>query len=84
MIHGWWTASDAGIRSFGFFCINLLQKSLAASEMRSQSGDGKRSGSWQIMRAFSLRSWWWKGRLPESSMYATTPSAHMSTDESYS
>jgi len=72
------------MRSLGTFCISLEQKSLAESEILSQSGEGKRSGSWQIMRAFSLRSVEWKGRLPESSMYVTTPSAHMSTDESYS
>ena len=57
------------MRSFGFFCMSLLQKSLAASETWSQGpGEGNWSGSWQILRFFSWRSWWWKGRMPESSM----------------
>ena len=49
--HACWIASDAGIRSLGSFCMSRPQKSLAESLIESQSGDGKRSVSWQIMRA---------------------------------
>mmetsp|Transcript_31141 Transcript_31141/g.65643 ORF Transcript_31141/g.65643 Transcript_31141/m.65643 type:complete len:272 (-) Transcript_31141:734-1549(-) len=82
-IHGWASACEALNRFVGSFCMSARQKSLPCCEIRSHSGPMKRTGSWMIMRFFSFRSWWWKGRLPERSMKATTPIAHMSTDESY-
>mmetsp|Transcript_11911 Transcript_11911/g.20378 ORF Transcript_11911/g.20378 Transcript_11911/m.20378 type:complete len:228 (-) Transcript_11911:705-1388(-) len=84
LIHGWAMAPEAGRRSRGLLCIRAWQKSLASCDTRSHSGPVNLSGSCLIIRAFSLRSWWWKGLLPERSMYVTTPMAHMSTLESYS
>mmetsp|Transcript_38266 Transcript_38266/g.89558 ORF Transcript_38266/g.89558 Transcript_38266/m.89558 type:complete len:211 (-) Transcript_38266:699-1331(-) len=83
LIQGWASACDALSLFFGSFCMSCKQKSLACGVMRSHSALLKRTGSFWIILFFSLRSWWWKGRFPESSMYAHTPMAHMSTDESY-
>mmetsp|Transcript_1263 Transcript_1263/g.2643 ORF Transcript_1263/g.2643 Transcript_1263/m.2643 type:complete len:234 (-) Transcript_1263:821-1522(-) len=82
LIHGWLSACDALSRFLGSFCISCVQKSLPCDETRCHSADSKRTGSCMIIRFFSLRSEWWKGRFPESSMKAHTPIAHMSTDES--
>ena len=63
--------------------MSAAQKSRASGEMCPQCSMGKHRGSSLIIRAFSSASSWWKGRWPLRSMYVATPSAHISTDESY-
>ncbi len=70
-------------RSFGFFCISDLQKSFALAVTRSQSAPSNNGSLFWMIFILVFRSAWWNGRLPHSSMYVTTPIAHMSTLESY-
>mmetsp|Transcript_43852 Transcript_43852/g.145226 ORF Transcript_43852/g.145226 Transcript_43852/m.145226 type:complete len:218 (-) Transcript_43852:722-1375(-) len=78
------SASEAEIRCFGSFWRSARMKSMPSEETWSHSAPEKGTGVSRIIRALTARSWWWKGRFPDSSMYVTTPIAQRSTDESYS